>query len=442
MALLLSLTLAFTIWILSILGLNGWGLNIIFILAWLISLVICAKKAKNATVLNIIMIYSMTVGVICCMVVELGSYLSEIRVTGYLSGATIRVGFSALLFLLSSIFVTKVLSSNVYPIRRMDFRLNYAIDFGMQIIMLGAFIGLLGLYVKYGTPNSNGVDRFYYWDNIAPSWGRYLQFLLLQCSFLLGVKYTEGKNIKYIILLLISIIMQFVGGEKFTGPSLSLFFFIIPVVFYARNDLVSLIFTLKNITLLSVIICIFGFSTYLSYSAIYGGSSEGVRYLMERVALQAQMWWGLDEVSNIINPELSFSWLLHNALGYSNNGLYGMYYLMSKIAPPDVVMKFLDNGVRFTMGAPVNYNYFFGTAFGPFVSILFGCVAGFGAWLIRNAILLKDLLFSIIVIKYYYFIIQICVMSDWYYLISLKFWFFTMFIILYSLALQRVVFKK
>ncbi|QEO00818.1 hypothetical protein FZO55_08325 [Enterobacter kobei] len=167
----------------------------------------------------------MSVGIICCAIVESGAYLSEIRMFGKLSGATVRVGFTALAFLLSAILFTGALNKILQPTYTMDRVVNKTLNSAIQIIMIGSFIGLAFLYLRYGTPNSNGIDRFEYWDTVAPSWGRYLQFMLLQFSFLLGIKYTETKHKKYLTLLIASIFMQFIGGEKFTGPSLSILFF-------------------------------------------------------------------------------------------------------------------------------------------------------------------------------------------------------------------------
>ncbi len=435
----------FLIWSINILGLTSWSLNIIFVVVWFVTILTCIKSKNRESVLNIIMIYSMSVGVICCLIVEGGAYLSEIRVFGRLSGATVRVGFTALIFLLTTISITGILSKYLQPVNTMDKKINWSINMLMQLIIFCSFLGLLFVYAKYGTPNSNGVDRFKYWSDIAPAWGRYLQFLLLQFSFLLGIKYSESKAKKYIVLLMASVFMQFIGGEKFTGPTLSILFFLIPVLFYLQKDLISEILRPKIIIIILAVVSIFIFSSYLSYTAIYGDSAQGIRYLLERVALQAQVWWAVDLTSDIINPHLSLAWLLKNGFGLGlneGNAIFGMYFLMQKITPSDVFLRFVDNGIRFTMGAPVNYNYFFGTVLGPVVAIFFGFWAGFGTWLLRNAILMKDLFYGFIVLKYYYFIIQICIMSDWYYFFTAKFMVFTIFIVFYSLVLQRIIIKK
>lgn len=429
----------------SILGIDSWALNIIFVILWIITILSYMKNKSKESVLNIIMIYIMSMGLVCCVVVESGAYLSEVRMFGTLTGATIRVGFTALAFLLSAILCTRVLSGYLQPVNAMDKRVNWSINTLMQIIILSSFAGLLYVYITYGTPNSNSVDRFVYWDNIAPAWGRYLQFMLLQFSFLLGIKFIESKSKKFLILLIASILMQFIGGEKFTGPSLSILFFLIPVLYSLKQNIISVFLRPQFFLLTLIVIAIFVLSTYLSYAAIYGNPSEGLRYLLERIALQAQVWWAVDSVSDTINPQLNLSWLLKNGFGVGlseGNMIFGMYYLMQQITPSDVFSRFVENGVRFTMGAPVNYNYFFGTVLGPFAAILFGFVAGFGAWLMRNAIVMKDLFFAFIVVKYYYYIIQICIMSDWYYFFTAKFAIFTLFIVFYSLVLQRIIIKK
>lgn len=434
---------AFCLWIITVCGVINWFNNILFTVVWFLILICSVRYNKRAVVLNIFMIYSMTMGVVCCLFVESGAYLSEIREYGSETGASIRVGFTALVFILSAIGFTGLLNMYFQPVNAMDWKVNSIVNFVIQTVMLFFFIGLFYLYDSYGTPNSHGVDRFYYWDNIAPDWGRYLQFLLLQISFLLGVKYASDKKIKYLMLLVFSMLVQIMGGEKFTGPILSFVFFMIPLLYYIRGDLISLFFKGRVLLLFLVVLSVLMLSSYLSYVKIYGDASVGLRYLVERIALQAQVWWAVDRISLPVNYEFSLEWLLHNAFGYgSDNDVFGMYFLMQQIAPLDVFERFVNNGVRFTMGAPVNYNYFFGFLLGPAIAICFGLLAGFGAWLIRNAIITKDLFFGFIVIKYYYFIIQICGMSDWYYLINAKFWVFTLFIVFYSLILQRINIRK
>lgn len=87
--------ISFSIWCLNILGIESWFLNITFMFSWFLIILLYLKNKKEESALNIIMIYSMSVGIVCCAIVESGAYLSEIRMFGKLSGATVRVGFTA-----------------------------------------------------------------------------------------------------------------------------------------------------------------------------------------------------------------------------------------------------------------------------------------------------------------------------------------------------------
>ncbi|WP_206738730.1 hypothetical protein, partial [Enterobacter cloacae] len=118
----------------------------------------------------------MSVGHVSFSIVESGGHLSEIRKFDKFSGATVRVGFTALTFLLRAIIFTVILNKKNQPIYTMDRIVKKTLNSAIQLITIVSLIGLQFLYIKYGTHDSNSMYRFEYWDTMPPSWVLYLPY--------------------------------------------------------------------------------------------------------------------------------------------------------------------------------------------------------------------------------------------------------------------------
>ncbi len=443
---LISFLGGFLIWSLTIIGLESYFFNFTFLFLWCFFVISLILQKKSSSSLNLMYIWAFSTALISCFIVEFGAYLSEIRIFGALSNATVKIGFPSMILLYISINFCDWLTKNIQPQKRLPKFYQDIATGAILMFSITAVLALMVVIIVYGTPNSHNVDRFYYWENIAPSWGRYLQYNLTQLAFILGVLFVNS-NRKYIyaLLLLFSLVIQFLGGEKFTGPFLSILFFFTPYLVMSKRNLLIRILTPRNLIILSLVFFSFTYIIYLSYLAIYGNNIAATKSFVERIALQSQVWWALDQHSELLNSDLSFDWLATNFFGFgkdSEHDVFGMYYIMKVIAPDDVFQRFFSNSVRFTMGTPVNYNFFFGYLLAPVICIFGGLLMGFSAWVLRVAIDLNDLFYSFIAIKFYYLVILISTMSDVQYLISLKFNLFIVFIVVYGVLLQGIKIKR
>lgn len=146
-------------------------LNFSALFIWMITVFWLLKKDSKFSMVFLFFVISFTVASLSGLVAETGSFFSEIKQSSYLTGAVTRnLSLCAVLVLIS--FQTHKILSNVSLIKvGMPSVLN---ELFQKIIILAVLISnmvLLSIYVKYGSPNDYNVDRFYYWSNIAPTWG-------------------------------------------------------------------------------------------------------------------------------------------------------------------------------------------------------------------------------------------------------------------------------
>jgi len=302
------------------------------------------------------------------------------------------------------------------------------------------FLVLLMIYfrARYGSPNDYGVDRFYYWNNIAPKWGEYAKFILQQLSFLIGVVYAIKGRKKYLFIYFVSVLSQFLAGEKFTGLFLSTIFFFVPLVVVRGINLWKVIFNARTIALTLIATGILMASAFLSYLAISGGDA-GAR-LINRIVLQSQMWWAVDYYAS--GSFTSVDEIVKHMLGFTDNpNLIGIRYLMSIVAPADVYSIFMDRGITFTMAGPVNLTYFFGFPLCLVPAVLIGWISGISFRIIVESIKSGDMILCLLSIKLYYVVIRVLTMADVHQLLELKTIMCVFVFITYSI-LSSILYRK
>nr|WP_305777811.1 DUF6418 domain-containing protein [Pseudomonas sp. Hg5Tf] len=80
-----------------------------------------------------------------------------------------------------------------------------------------------------------------------------------------------------------------------------------------------------------------------------------------------------------------------------------MPYLMYLVAPTELVDSYLAGGATFTAPFPANIQLFFGYYFAPLVVAVIACVVGFLSGLMILAIKSRSIVFSVLLIKFYWF---------------------------------------
>lgn len=406
--------------------------NLLVLCFWIISCLVLIKGNEKFSSLALVIIWSFTTAAISAFIAEFGAYLPETQLTSYLSGALVR-NLCLCFFMLQGALISYSLLNNIKLVTK---KLPEQITNFIGIIVIAysvfAIAVLFMIFIKFGTPNSYHVDRFYYWENIAPSWGKYIQFLLIQSSLFLGYFYAKTKKKTYLLLILSSITTQFLTGEKFTGPFLSLIIFSIPYFILHDNKLSKVIFKPKVIFYSLIIISLFFLIILKSYESIRG-TENGIKFLLSRIVLQSQMWWGVDHFSNGLGIH-NFDSIKQHFLGFTaDDSDKGMYYLMSQVTPKATFDRFYEKGITFTMAFPVNFIYFFSYPYAIFFVTLLGIIVGLCFWMLKTAIIINDIFFMFFALKFYYMIIRVCTMGEVFLLFEIKFLIFIFIILAYIL---------
>lgn len=413
-------------------------LNFAAVVLWVYSCCKFIKLSSNFSVVSITLMFSFTVTGIICAHAETGSLLSEIHQSAFLTGATFRTLTVCYFVMLGAFHSFNVTGGIRFVYGQLSIITNELMIKILTITVLLLILLMLFFRIKYGSPNDYGVDRFYYWNNIAPKWGEYAKFILQQLSFLIGVVYAiKGRN-KYILIYFASVLSQFLAGEKFTGLFLSTIFFFVPLVVVRGINLWRVIFNARTIALSLIATGILMASAFLSYLAISGGDA-GAR-LINRVVLQSQMWWAVDYYSS--GSFTSFDEIFKHMLGFTDNtNLIGIRYLMSIVAPSDVYSIFMDRGITFTMAAPVNLTYFFGFPLCLIPAIFIGWISGISFRIVVESIKSGDMILCLLSIKLYYVIIRVLTMADVHQLLEIKTILCIFVFITYSM-LSSILYRK
>lgn len=414
--------------------------NTLYLLAWFFTCFYILSRNSTFAVISLPLLFAFSFAGLSCYVAEYGLWFSEIKEFAYLSGSLTRIlSLSALLicsayYIFISSFNFKLIHSVVLA-KFNGLLLHFFIFFAVILTSL-----LFYVHFKYGHPNDYGVDRFYYFANIAPSWVEYSKFLLFQSTVFIGLAYGKSRSLRYIVLLLLSLAAQYAVGEKFTNLFGSLLLFLIPFIILQKVELRLII---KNIKFLSVagVVCLgLMFSVYLSYSAMSG--EDAVNRFLDRLVLQSQLWWSLDAISSV--EVKSFNEIWTYLFGLNNSDIYqrGIFYIMYLVSPEHIYNWFVSRNITMTMGGPVNLLYFFGYFLAYPVAIILGLLLGFIYVVFYKAIKHVDVLLILLSVKGLDKLQRAIAMGDFHHIFSIAmalniFLFFIYILISYSILPQR-----
>ncbi|WP_155242715.1 DUF6418 domain-containing protein [Pectobacterium atrosepticum] len=373
---------------------------------------------------------------------EFGGYFTEIKQFSYLTGATARntyLAFFTLHFSYLSFNFFKRINLKLIPISGFFVHIENVLMIFLYLLMVGTlfFIG-----IKYGHPNDYGVDRFYYWNNIAPKWGQSLIYFVQLFIIFLGRMFAISKDKKYIFFLMLGLLSFYMTGDKFTGIFNAVILFFIPIFILSEKKLGDILFNKKFITIISFFIFSLMLLTYFSYLFIYSGdSAKAIEMIAVRLFLQAQMWWAVDSVSNI-NPK-DITVILQGFIGiFSDSDSSGIYFLMRQVAPASVFYTMLDEGVAFTMAYPPNLTYFFGSFFSIFFAIVCGVIMGGGLSILHKTIISGSAILLPMSTALYYGLVQAFLMGNISHLMSIRFLLALFVILIFTFISNSSKFRK
>ena len=419
---------------------GNYAVNGSIFIIWCLTIIIFFKKDSKFSMASLLFFIGYTIAALSGFVAEGGSYFSEIKEYSYFTGAVAR-----------NLCLCAILLICAYQTNRLLYNLNlisvtmpvYLNSIFKKIILCAVSLSiviLLGIHLRYGSPNDYNVDRFYYWSNIAPEWGGYFKFILIQMAIYLGLFFSSTKNKLYILLFLLSLVAQVLVGEKLTGLYISVIFFVIPVVVNNRISVLRFLFHPKSLMIISMGMIALFLIVLASYNSL-AGRGTGLDLFLNRLVLQSQMWWAVD---NISNQNLNINEAISHMLGFmsSSDVDTGIYYLMSKIADPVTFYWFYDKGITFTMASPVNFLYFFG----PYWSYLFivplGVLLGFSIHMLLRSIELMDLVLLFFTLKLFYIMIRVVTMGEVHLIFDYKFAIILLVLLFYMLQVRKRIYHN
>lgn len=403
-------------------------INLFAYILWLITIIHLFRKEVQLSFFNFMAIFAYTTTGLSCLFAEFGSYFVETQTVSFLTGATSR-NLSLCFFLLYGCYVGFRLIKRFIPTSYPQLAsLNRVISVFVPLLAVLLIAGLFYINLKYGSPNDYNVDRFYYWTNIAPAWGDYLKFNLVQVSFLLGMMYA-ARPYKWLLgIFVLGLMAQVSVGEKFTGLFSAIIFFTSPY-FIIHSDRFK-IFSTRNVVISLLIVVLFAVVIYSSYAAIVGQKNATESFL-SRIILQSQMWWAVDHISGDVK---SYSEIVYSFFGVADEDRYkGIFYLMSHITPSNIFEGYYDKGINFTMASPVNFIYFFGYGLSLLVVLPVGFFCGIMYGMFRIAVLNYDYWIILLFIKIHYTIVRNFTMGEAYAFTDPKFLTLCFLALLYTL---------
>lgn len=388
-------------------------LNLISLLVFFVFL--ARFVSSEAFAFNFPYLFSFSTTSIVIFVSEFGVYFSEIDSYGNLSGATAR---AACLF---SIFMSGFAFSYSLGVRKHIVLpklkgLDGSVVLALVVVCFLCVLASLFTQVKYGFPLLNGWDRFYYWANVAPSYQKELHSLIISSSLVFSYAYYSGIIGRWLLLvwLFSSAIALFLASEKFSGFFGMILFWLPAMIVMGRARFSVISLSKAGIVMLALVMISIGYN----YIQTLGGGL--VDKLANRVSLQAQMGWALDDLSDFSPKSLDI--IVTSFLGLTGSTAEkGMTYLMYLIAPGDLVDRFVEGGVRFTAPFPANVTYFYGFFFAPIIVFLISFVPGFAAAVCRAAIVQRNFIYYFVSLKFGMFLFANIIMGEQHLFFSIKF---------------------
>lgn len=428
----IALFVGIAIYLLNMLFVDSYFMNIISVVFLFYFIFYLIKNENEFTLASLFFLWGFGIVAVICCIAEFGGYFSEIEKYSYLTGATARNTILAFFTLFSAAVVFKFLKRNKMVIYSMPKQLTAVESQFCITLYTGIIIILFMIRFVYGHPNHYGIDRFAYWNNIAPAWGLKLKYVAETLSIILGLNYALTKKKRYAIIFILGIISFYSVGDKFTSMFLSLVLFFTPIFIFAEKKIIDIILNIKFIAAFVFMMIVFCVITYFSYLNMIHDPDEAYKMVLYRLMLQAQMWWGIDQISPTFPQSLDIIWEHYLGVGEPNE-TRGIYYLMKFVSPAYRFNRMLENGITFTMAYPVTNIYFFGYALSIIPTIFLGGFLGLFFYIFHHAIKIGDPLLLIVVVILNFSLAQIFLMGNLYFIGSLRFIFTIGIIIIYMI---------
>ncbi len=393
---------------------------VISFVIWCIYIYAIATRCNKYIFLALPFVFSYSSAIIAELYFELNNlYIIEINEITRVTGGLSRLVLYDVVFLSSSYWIyNKIVDDKtdlVLKIRRKKVI--------WSIFLLLSIALIIGLWI-YGSPVLNGQDRYAYWfldvqDPLIKAIHSNYAIAILLLAFL----FDERKKL-VVLCIIIAAIITMLGGEKFTQFINWIFYFV--MVYFVRHEAVL---SSKNkakmfFMFFVVIIILVGVISY-HYTELSGSNDALEDMFIMRFASQGQIWWGVDKLITDLDNNVDvffqemhywFDFKLDEDIIYN----FGMYKVMSVISTQERVLRYLDLGIRFTLGWPGVGLYYFGYFGLIFAQLIFGSLLGWWCAITYKIIKKADIIKILILIEIYRYLVEAFVMGNMYVLFSIK----------------------
>lgn len=375
--------------------------NTISIIIFLYYLYYLFKNKKAETGIYFQLLFAVLCAVIPEWLFEMYPiYLSELSEVSYATGGTTRqILYQFILISTSFLIFSYQFKDYDVEVKKPSRRMLYIMYAFLFIIFAISIYG----FTIYGTAISNQMFRFEYWSDVVTNpVVKLAHSFYIIVSLILSIMYLWRPKVS-IIGLCFLVLFTIMGGDKFTPFMTYLIWFI--VVMYITKRLNRDV--LKKISILFIMfIFMISILVVYHYSELLGNTTIPVfELVLERIAAQGQVWWGVDKVVDIgLYPNAIDDFFREVSLFFSSVDLYdkdavGMYRVMNVISTNDRVTKYLFSGIRFTEGWPAVGLWYFGYIGLVFVQFIAGVIYGIWGRYMYRSICHSDFIMCILLMK-------------------------------------------
>lgn len=339
------------------------------------------------------------------VLIEKGTYLTELMTYSYTTGSTIKLVFYNIIFfeIISLIFC--ILTKNI----KIKYKYNKKIcNLILCLVSTLIIISFIGLIID-GVPIFMKIDRIQYVNNYQSfifnkvSGQLYIGVFVL--GMICGISYISKdiKIFKRCVFMYCCVIVYFIlRGDKFSGLVNIIYLFFIPLatILYKYQNFKPKI---SKLIIVGIVLGII-FLSIINYHYSNINKSESTDRVKERISAQGQVWWAIDRSVSYGN-EASSSEISNEIRSYFNTNIdktdIGLNKLMKVIAPMDISNSFIKNKVNFTMGYPAIGLYLYGYIGLILFQIIYGILLAICIIYMYKIILSRDYFSAIIIGKIY-----------------------------------------
>ncbi len=174
-------------------------------------------------------------------------------------------------------------------------------------------------------------------------------------------------------------------------------------------------------SIIIILVCLISYH----YAELSGSNDALEDMFIMRFASQGQIWWGVDKLISDLDNNVDvffqemhywFDFKLDEDIIYN----FGMYKVMSVISTQERVLRYLDLGIRFTLGWPGVGLYYFGYFGLIFAQLILGTLLGWWCAITYKVIKKANIVKVLILIELYRYLVEAFVMGNMYVLFSIK----------------------